>query len=83
MVSLYIIYVLLGKSSIMSGGLVTKLCATLVTPWTVACHAPLSMRCPRQEYRSGLPFPSLGDLPVSGIEPESLASPALGRQILY
>ena len=34
---------------------------TLVTPWTVALQAPLSMRFPRQEYWSGLPFPSLGD----------------------
>ena len=41
-------------------GLVTKLCLTLVTPWTVACQAPLSMGFSRQEYWSGLPFPSLG-----------------------
>ena len=34
-----------------------------VIPWTVACQAPLSMRFPRQEYWSGLPFPSPGDLP--------------------
>ena len=33
------------------------------TSWTVACQAPLSMRFPRQEYWSGLPFPSPGDLP--------------------
>ena len=38
------------------GGLVTKLCLTLVTPWTVACQAPLSMGFSRQEYWSGLPF---------------------------
>ena len=43
-------------------------------PWTVACQAPLSMGFPRQEYWSGLSFPSPGDLPNSGIEP---ASPAL------
>ena len=42
-----------------------------VTPWTVAHQAPLSMRFSRQEYRSGLPFPSPGDLPDPGIEPES------------
>ena len=42
------------------------------TLWTVACQAPLSMRFSRQEYWSGLPFPSPGDLP--GIEP---GSPAL------
>ena len=49
----------------------------LATPWTVACQAPLSMRLSRQEYWSGLPFPSPGDLPDPGIEPESLESPAL------
>ena len=49
----------------------------LVTPWTVACQAPLSMRVPRQEYWSGLPFPSPGDLPEPGIKPESPISPAL------
>ena len=49
--------------------LVTKSCPTLVTPWTVARQAPLSMRFPRQEYCSGLPFPSLRDLPNPGIRP--------------
>ena len=43
------------------------------TPWTVACQAPLSMEFPRQEYWSGLPFPSPGALPDPGIE---LGSPA-------
>ena len=43
------------------------------TPWTVACQAPLSMGFPRQEYWSGLPFPTPGNLPNPGIE---LASPA-------
>ena len=38
-------------------------------PWTVACQAPLSMGFPRQEYWSGLPFPSPGGLPHPGIEP--------------
>ena len=42
-----------------------------VTPWTVAYQAPLSMRFSRQEYWSGLPFPTPGDLPDSGIEPRS------------
>ena len=56
------------------GGLVTKSCLTLVTPWTAACQAPLSMGFSRQEYCSGLPFPSPGDLPDPGIEP---GSPAL------
>ena len=44
-----------------------------VTPWTVAPQSPLSMGFPRQEYWSGLPFPSQGDLPDPGIEPESPA----------
>ena len=39
--------------------------------WTVARQVPLSIRCPRQEYWSGLPFPSPGDLPDPGIEPVS------------
>ena len=43
-----------------------------VTPWTVACQAPPSMGFPRQEHWSGLPLPSPGDLPHSGIEPASL-----------
>ena len=44
-----------------------------VTPWTVAYQAPLSMGFSRQEYWSGLPFPSPGDLPDPGIEPRSPA----------
>ena len=39
------------------------------TPWTVAHQAPLSTVFPRQEYWSGLPFPSPEDLPNPGIEP--------------
>ena len=53
------------------GGLVTKLCLILVTPWNGARQAPLSMGFSRQEYWSGLPFPSSGDLPDPGIEPVS------------
>ena len=56
------------------GGLVTKSCLTLVTRWTVAHQAPLSMGFSRQEYWSGLPFPSPGNLPSLGNE---LRSPAL------
>ena len=56
------------------GRLVAKLSPTLATPWTVACQAPLSMRFSRQEYWSGLPFPSPRDLPDPGIKP---GSPAL------
>ena len=44
-----------------------------VTLWTTAHQAPLSMGFPRKEYWSGLPFPSLGDLPDPGIEPRSPA----------
>ena len=40
--------------------------------WTITCQAPLSVGFPRQEYWSGLPFPSLGDLPEPGIESSSL-----------
>ena len=47
---------------------------SFATPWTVACQAPLSMGFSRQEYWSGLPFPSPGDLPNPGIK---LAFPAL------
>ena len=47
------------------------------TPLTVACQAPLSMGFSWQEYWSGLPFPSPGDLYNSGIKPESPVSPAL------
>ena len=39
------------------------------TPWTIACQAPLSMEFSRQEYWSGLPVPSPGDLPGAAIEP--------------
>ena len=43
------------------------------TPWTVAHQAPPSMEFSRQEYWSGLPFPSPGDLPDAGIKPQSPA----------
>ena len=42
------------------------------TPMTVAQKAPLSMEFSRQEYQSGLPFPSPGDIPNPGIELASL-----------
>ena len=44
-----------------------------MTPWTVVLQASLSMEFSRQEYWSGLPFLSPGDLPDPGIEPRSLA----------
>ena len=50
-----------------------------VTPWTVAYQAPPSMGFSRQEYWSGVPFPSPGDLPDPGIEP---GSPALQADAL-
>ena len=46
------------------------------TPWTAAHQAPQSMEFSRQDYWSGLPFPSLADLPNPGIEPGSLAQQA-------
>ena len=45
-----------------------------VTPWTVAIQAPLSMGFSRQEYWSGLQFPSPARLPDSGIETASLSA---------
>ena len=56
------------------GGLVAKSCPTLETAWAIPLQAPLSMGFSRQEYWSGLPFPSPGDLSNPGIEP---GSPAL------
>ena len=61
------------------GSLVTKSCPSLVTTWTVALQAPLSMEFSRQEYCSGLPFPSPGDIPTQGLNP---GLPHC-RQILY
>ena len=56
------------------GGLVAQPCPTRATAWTVGHQAPLPMGFPRQDYCSGLPCPSPGDLPDPGMEP---ASPAL------
>ena len=52
------------------------------TLWTVECQAPLSIGFSRQEYWSGLPFPTPGDLPSPGIEPISCVS-CTGRWVLY
>ena len=52
---------------------VLQSCPTLYNPWTVAHQAPLSMRFSRQEYWSGLPYTSPGELIDPGIEPESPA----------
>ena len=51
----------------------------LVTPWTIAHQDPLSMEFPRKEDWNGLSFPSLEDLPDSGIQP---ISPALQEDSL-
>ena len=52
-------------------GLVAKSCPTLAIPWIVIWQASLSMGFSREEYWSGLPFPSPGDLPDPGIKPRS------------
>ena len=52
------------------------------TLWTVAPQAPLSMEFSHQEYWSGLPFPSPGDLPNLGIEPMSPGVPELASRFL-
>ena len=66
-----------GLPQFIGGGLLSKLCPTLATPWTVAHQAPLSMGFPRQEYWNGLPFASPEDLPDPGIEPVFPISSAL------
>ena len=53
--------------------LVAKPCPTFATPWAATCQAPLTMGFSGQEYWSGLPFPSPGDLPDPGIKPRSPA----------
>ena len=50
---------------------------SFVSPWTIACQASVSMGFPRQEYWSGLSFPSPGDLPDPGIKPMPPESSAL------
>ena len=53
-----------------------------VTPWTVACQAPVSMKFSKQEYWSGLPFSTPGALLDPGIELASLAFPALAGRFV-
>ena len=55
------------------GGLATKSCRTLVTPWTVARPGSSLHVLPRQEHWSGWPFPSPGDYPDLGVETRSPA----------
>ena len=51
-----------------------------LTPWIVACQAPLSMGFSKQEYWSGLSCPPPGDLPNTGIKPVSLVSATLAER---
>ena len=67
-----------------------KLCAQwlshvqlITTLWTIACKASLSMKFYRQEYWSGLPFPTPGDTSHPGIKPTFAVSPALAGVFFY
>ena len=76
-----------GSVTIVMGKLIYNLCACVcacsVMSNSLQSHgphqAPLSIRFPRQEYRSGLPFPSPGDLPDPGIKPTSPVSLTLAE----
>ena len=63
--------------AVQSGACVLSRVQLFATPQIVACQAPLSMGFSRQEYWSGLPFPTPGDLPDPGIESESPVPRAL------
>ena len=76
MILLFIHY---GVFPLGGGGLVAKSRLTFSIPWIVAHQDPLSMGFSKQEYWSGLLFPSPGDLPNPGIEP---GSPALQADYL-
>ena len=60
-----------------------QLCPTLNNLMNLALQAPLSMGFPRQEYWSGLLFPTSGDLPHPGIESVSLVAPALQAIVFF
>ena len=65
------VQILLSESE--SESKVVQSCLTLCDPMDSSLHqAPLSMEFSRQEYWSGLPFPSPGNLPIPGMEPRSL-----------
>ena len=66
------------KSESESESEVAQSCPLFVTPWTVAYQAPPSVGFSRQEYWSGLPFPSLGDLVNPGMDSRS---PALSGRL--
>ena len=70
LIQMTIISTTVGKNSIVKS---LSHVGLFATPWTVAYQAPLSMGFSRQEYCSGLPFPSPGDVPDPGIEPRSPA----------
>jgi len=79
--SLSVTIVLIGELPVCSESFCLTLCdPTDCSPWTVAHQTPLSKESSRQEYWSGLPFPTPGDLPYPGIEP---CVSGIGRQILY
>ena len=61
----------MGFQTLSGGGLFDESCPTLTTQRTLACQAPLSLGFYRQEYWSGLPFPSPEDLCTPGTEPRS------------
>ena len=67
----YILFILFVKSFNWSMKVKSLSRVWLCDPWTVAQQAPPSMGFSRQEYWSGLPFPSPGDLPDPGIKPRS------------
>ena len=54
-----------------------------VIPWTVALQIPLSIGLSQKQYWSGLPFPTPGNLPDTGIKPPSFASPALAGRFFF
>ena len=69
-----------GRTVVFCCHLGTQSCPTLCDPMAVAYQASLSMGFPRQEFWSGLPLPSPGDLPEPGIKP---VSPALTGRFFY
>ena len=66
----------------LNSGLVNKLCLTLATPWTIGCQAPLFMGFSRQEYWSGLLFPSgyKGIIPETSNQPYSSLKTITGAE---
>ena len=62
------------------GGLITKLCLTLATPWTAACRGSLSMGFPRQEYQSGMPFPSPQFFPLEKLTMKTISDSFFQKQ---